>query len=126
MTALWEIGLSDNEPRRISGESRHVTTFDWSPDGTCFAAAVAQSRSVDGIIRDSTVVVMRREDGAELRTLTENAPSWGPIKWSLDGDLVMVTIYSPRKLVGRLALVRPAGGKPSFPFSEVCFVVVVL
>ncbi|MEM9657370.1 MAG: hypothetical protein AAF961_03325 [Planctomycetota bacterium] len=40
-----------------------------------------------------------------MRTLAADAPSGAPIAWSPDGRWVLVTMHSPRKFVGRYALV---------------------
>lgn len=117
-TALWSIALGETEPRRISADDQHVVDFAWSPDGEHFAALVAESRPIDGVVLPMSLVILRRADGTTVRTLAEHATGGCGIAWSPDGRTIAASVESPRRLCRRLALFPAEGGQSRFPFAE--------
>jgi dipeptidyl aminopeptidase/acylaminoacyl peptidase len=115
--ALWTIELRGSKAKRISGDNQHIVDFAWSPVGDQFAATVANSEPVDGVVLPTSLVILKASDGSTLRTLSEDATGGCSLSWSPDGKTISAPIYAPRKLSRRLALFSPDGGEPRFPFA---------
>jgi dipeptidyl aminopeptidase/acylaminoacyl peptidase len=117
-TALWTIGLDDAEPRKITSDDQHVVDFAWSPDGKQFAVLAARSVPIDDVIYPTSLVIINRSDGSNVRVLAEHATGGCRIAWSPDGRTIAAPVQSPKKLSRRLALFSAEGGDPQFPFAD--------
>jgi dipeptidyl aminopeptidase/acylaminoacyl peptidase len=109
---LFVVPTGGGEPRRITAGNDHVTTFEWSPDGTRFAISTAESADPYLAYTLRIPKVISAADGAVLRALDSQPRALGTIRWSPDGKQVAwETSDRTMSLLNRLAVHDLASGK---------------
>jgi dipeptidyl aminopeptidase/acylaminoacyl peptidase len=107
---LWVVGLDDRKPRQVFRQEGQVVDFEWAPDGSELAVAVAPTPRLDDVYWWQKLVVVRLLDGEVVRTLSDRLN--GSPRWSPDGKTVAFFEFPPQRIGARLAVVDAAGGSP--------------
>src|SRR5690606_9529359 len=101
------------EPKRLTGDNRHVTTFDWAPDSSRIAFAHVKSPSVDAWPSSDISVV--EVSTATVKPFVATADFEGGPRYSPDGKWIAVSTSDgpPRWAQSdRLVLHPTAAGSP--------------
>lgn len=111
---LWEVPAAGGTIRAISGQAFAVRDFSWSPRGDAFAVLTDPEPGQAG--GGKRVIVVDRQTGSALRTLTDRAEGPGTrtqvLDWSPDGSSVAFA-YAEAKAIGNwIGVVPAAGGAP--------------
>jgi dipeptidyl aminopeptidase/acylaminoacyl peptidase len=105
---LFTVTLGDRKIHQITKQDVEVTDFAWSPDAAEFAVRVAPTPRLDDAFLKARLLVLQRESGEILRTLSESPG--GNLEWSPDGQTIYFHDLSPQRIVELPAIVPAAGG----------------
>jgi dipeptidyl aminopeptidase/acylaminoacyl peptidase len=111
---LMRDAAGKREPKKLTTANRHVTTFDFSPDGRSLVYAHTRSpKANDWTTSDVSIVEI---ESGNIRTLAATAAAESQPLFSRDGRTVAMTVSSiPVTWTShdRIAIVPATGGSPT-------------
>ena len=113
---LWVMNLSDRKPQQVTKQDLEVNGMAWSPDGRELALLASTTPRADDRYWHTKLVVVRRETGEVVRTLSERAGD--DVKWSPDGSTLAFDEYTPTVIATWLAVVPAAGGSTRYLLKD--------
>lgn len=113
---VWVMSLSDRKPQQVTKQDLDITGLAWSPDGSELALLASATPRTDDRYWHTKLVVVRRETGEVVRTLSEHAG--GEVKWSPDGLTLAFQEYTPALIATWLAVVPAAGGPARYLLKD--------
>jgi dipeptidyl aminopeptidase/acylaminoacyl peptidase len=113
---LWVMNLADRKPQQVTKQDLDITGLAWSPDASELALRVSATPRNDDRYWHAKLVVVRRETGEIVRTLSEQAGE--EVKWSPDGSTLAFQEYTPTGIATWLAVVPAAGGTTRFLLKD--------
>lgn len=116
-TRLWTVTIATRAATMISKHLAQVYDFAWSPDGSELAVVAAPSPSPEDDL-NLALVVVRRQDGAIVRTLSPHVGLVGALRWSPDGRLITFLEGSGEYRFASWLEVVPAAGGPAHASSR--------
>jgi dipeptidyl aminopeptidase/acylaminoacyl peptidase len=113
---LWVMNLADRKPQQVTKQDLDITGLAWSPDASELALRVSDTPRNDDRYWHAKLVVVRRETGEIVRTLTEQAGEG--VKWSPDGSTLAFEEFTPAGIATWLAVVPAAGGTTRYLLKD--------
>jgi Tol biopolymer transport system component len=90
--AVYVVNADGSDLRRVTPEGWYAFNASWSPDGSALAfvnAAMIVNEDHTSVTGQLTDIYTVRPDGADVRRLTDDGSSYGPV-WTADGQLTFV------------------------------------
>ena len=113
---LWVMNLADRKPQQVTKQDLDITGLAWSPDASELALRVSATPRNDDIYWHAKLVVVGRQTGEIVRTLSEQVGDG--VKWSPDGSTLAFQEYTPAGIATWLAVVPAAGGTTRFLLKD--------
>lgn len=111
-SAAFIVNLNDPAPKDVKVEG-HVTSLQWSPDGSRLAISAAPTSLVDDFYTSQKIYIV---DGSTSRITAEvdHKSKLGPLKWSPDGKRIAFIAGEDQHdpIEGRLFIAEASGGSP--------------
>lgn len=107
---LWVVDVATRKTEHVP-QWEHVVDFCWAPDNKRFAAVTAPTSDPDDLAEKKSLVILDRQDGRVIQTLSTNVGGGLNMAWSPDGKTIAFPESTTKKIARRLALISPAGGK---------------
>jgi dipeptidyl aminopeptidase/acylaminoacyl peptidase len=99
-------------------KQEHVIDFCWAPDSQRFAAVIAPTCDLDDVAQKESLVVLARQDGRIVKTLSTKVGGGLNVAWSPDGKTIAFPELTEKKIARRLALISPSGGKCRYVLDD--------
>jgi dipeptidyl aminopeptidase/acylaminoacyl peptidase len=113
---LWVMNLSDRKPQQVTKQDLEVNGMAWSPDGSELALLVSATPRADDRYWHTKLVVVRRETGEIVRTISEHAGD--EVRWSPDGLTLAFEEFTPAVIATWLAVAPAAGGTTRYLLKD--------